>query len=74
MSARRFRLLGAFVHRPDERGIPEADRVGHSIAVPVVSLHLKGLPVDHVRLTEHEAVRLASTLLLAVQSLKGVTP
>lgn len=69
---RRLRVLSASVDRPDERHIPVADRQGAGIAVYVANEHLKGQPVDAVRLTEDEAVRLAHQLLGAVVNVRMV--
>lgn len=72
-SKRRFRILNAGVDRPDERYVPEADRIGTAVVVRVQSRHLKSEPVDEVRLTDWEALLLAEALLTAVRN-RGEIP
>ncbi len=68
--ARRLRLVGATVDRPDERAVPEGDRVGPAVALLVASEDLKFRPVHTLRLTEDEALVLIDRLSSAVVALR----
>lgn len=69
--SRQLRITRAGIDRPDERHVAEADRVGPSIYVGILSADLKAQPVHTVRLTEDEAIRLLGQLAEAVTNLRA---
>jgi len=69
--ARQLIVVGAGVHRPDERWIPEVDKVGPSVSVRIISDDLKHKPMHEIRISDEQALRLAGQLVQAVLNRKG---
>lgn len=68
--SRQLKVVGVTVERPDERSTPETDRVGPGIAVNISHEHLKHRPVDTVRITEDDAIRLLEQLARALNIMR----
>lgn len=73
MSTRDF-AVRAISDWPDERHKPEAERLGPAVALAVTSKHLRAQPVDAVRLTDDEALVLATGILSRLAAKKGLRP
>ncbi len=68
--SRKLRFVTVTVDRPDERSVPEKDRVGPAAALVISSDDLKTRPVHTLRLTEDQALRLVDRLSSALVALR----